>query len=84
MPRTSSRDFSKQSGRRLRVAPFRYDPRKRLFRTAGPLKPFLITVADADEERRLWRALEDTIENGGWRNGAAGDAAVPGPAEARV
>lgn len=84
MPR-SSRDFSKPEGRRLRVAPFRYDPARRNFNSAKQLRPFLITVEDAAEEKRLWKHIERTIAGGGWRNGAnRGSDALPAGSETRV
>lgn len=83
MPK-KSKDFSRPpAGRRLRIPLQLYDPASRTFKhQAGSAA--LITVTDMSEQKRLWKAIETTIEGGAWRNHerAAGgaDRVVPAPA----
>jgi hypothetical protein len=70
-----TRDFSAVAGgRRLRIALDVYKPDVRQFRHVKGVGA-RITVRNTEEQRRLWRAIEKTIERGDWRLDAAGTAA---------
>lgn len=76
MPKT--KDFSSVEGRRLRITLGIYRADIRQFRHVKGIGA-RVTVATAAEQRRLWRAIEATIERGDWRQ-ASGDSlpdAVP-------
>jgi hypothetical protein len=68
------KDFSPtppRQGRRLRFSVHVYDPSRQGFRCVKGLAA-LVTVADAAEQARLWRAIEDAIGEGRWRHGDSG------------
>lgn len=69
------RDFSKVSGRRLRITAATYDRARRTYKP-DPKSIALVTVATAREHARLWKLIEATIEGGEWRDGAPGSAAL--------
>jgi hypothetical protein len=58
--RKGARDFSRQSGQRLRITMGVYDPRTRTFKAVGRAAA-LITVADANQRKDLWRLIEETV-----------------------
>lgn len=63
-------DFSKVPGPRLRIALAKYEPERRNFKPVSGMSA-MVTVANGNEQRRLWRAIEDTIQKGDWRDGGA-------------
>lgn len=64
-----AKDFSRPLGQRVRIVCQTYDAGRKTFK---PVKnsAFLVTVADADRRKDLWKAIGDTIE--GWMNGESG------------
>jgi hypothetical protein len=64
----SIKDFSRPTGRRLRIPCLIYEPPRKNFRTVKGMAA-LVTVEDAAEHRRLWAAIEDVIAEGKWKNG---------------
>jgi hypothetical protein len=83
-----SRDFSAgPSGRRLRLTIGVYHPPSKQFRHVKGVSA-RVTVKNVQEQARLWRAIEKTIESEVWRVPDGGDTAVtadsdPGDAVAR-
>lgn len=64
------KDFSERTGKRLRIVPFVYKDDIRNFR-AIPGVAALVNVENDREEKRLWKAIEDAIASGSWRDGAS-------------
>lgn len=62
-------DFSQPKGPRLRIALSKYEPDRRNFKPVSGMSA-MVNVANGAEQRRLWRALEETIQKGEWRDGA--------------
>lgn len=62
-----SKDFSApQTGRRLRLTLGVYDPKTKQFRHVKGVSG-RVTVRNAREQERLWKAIETTIATGAWR-----------------
>jgi hypothetical protein len=63
----ASKDYTRQKGRRIRVALTVYDPTNRGYRGVEGQAARLI-VANANEQRRLWESIDKLIEEGSWRD----------------
>lgn len=69
----ATKDFSDVSGRRLRITLNVYRPDIRQFRHIKGVGA-RVTVRNVAEQKRLWRAIEDAIGKGDWRDShVAGD-----------
>lgn len=77
----ASKDFSRATGPRLRISMGKYDPATRTFKAVKD-STGLVTVSNASEQRRLWRAIEAVIEKGEWRDGSGDSTAAAVPAAA--
>jgi hypothetical protein len=79
---SKSRDFSKPpGGRRMRIALHLYDPTTRQYRHVIG-SGALVTVRNVVEQRRLWRAVENAIARGEWRQDGPPDLGDPDAAGA--
>jgi len=79
-----SKDFSApQAGRRLRFTLGVYHPPTKQFRHVKGISA-RVTVRNAQEQQRLWKAIERTIAAGEWRlpDGNPELATAAGPADA--
>ncbi len=76
----ATKDFSDVTGRRLRITLNLYHAEKRQFRHVKGVGA-RVTVRNAAEQKRLWKAIESAIAKGDWRNDVAtpdADAALAG------
>jgi len=71
-----AKDFDRIEGKRFRIAFTRYNSRRRYFEHVKGAA-ILVTVADADEQRRLIGAIENLVSERTWTNERASSAPDP-------